>query len=145
MPDVFLPPTLAFLWTFVSGHPDAALLKMYADSARVPVAVAWAVATVESGVVPNNAARGRHGEIGRMQMQPQHAPAFIAECGTKPLTDYHTNLCKGMFLLRSHYLRTRDWRAAILRYNGSGPATEVYLLKVEREIGRMWLRLESLK
>lgn len=136
--------TLLLLWQLVSGHPDAAVIKQYADSAGVPPLLAWAVARVESGVVPNNLARGRHGEVGRFQLRHIHSRAFTQPCGAKPLSDYHTNICKGLFLLRSHFDRTQDWRLAIRAYNGSGPATLTYLTKVECEIGRMVLRQEAL-
>lgn len=132
---------LALLYALATGHPDAAVLKQYADSARVPPMVVWAVARVESGTAPNNLARGRHGEIGRMQLRAAWSKSFAAVCGTRPLTDYRTNICKGAFLLRWHYDHTGSWSTAIQRFNGSGPATVVYLTKVECEIGRMVLRL----
>lgn len=133
-------PAVVLLWTLISGHPDAAVLKQFADSAGVPVEIAWAIAAVESGHGPHNHARGKAGEIGRFQLKRHHSAAFAAECGTAPLTDYLTNVCKGLHLLRSHFDSTGDWRLAIRRYNGRGPATLVYLQKVEREIGRMALQ-----
>lgn len=131
----------AILWTLWSGHPDAALLKQYADSAKVPVVIAWAVAKVESGVRADNHARGTHKEIGRMQLRRVHENSFRTQCGPLPLTDYLTNICVGMFLLRKHYAATGSWEAAIRRYNGGGAATALYLRKVEAEIGRIALRM----
>ena len=134
---------LALLWTLVTGHPDAALLRQYADSAKVPPVIMWAVASVESGHGPNNRARGKHGEVGRMQVRAAHAGAFRATCGPLPLTDYHTNVCVGAFLLRRHYEATGLWASAIRRYNGQGAATTAYLAKVEAEIGRIVLLAEG--
>lgn len=132
---------LALLWSLATGHPDAWVLKQYADSAGVPPVVGWAIATTESGHGPHNSARGRHGEIGRMQLRRLHEGRFAEKCGSRPLTEYYTNICVGMHLLRSHYDATGDWALAIRRYNGSGPATLIYLSKIEREIGAITLRL----
>lgn len=132
---------LALLWALVTGHPDAWLIKGYADSARVPAPIAWAMVTVESGHAANNSARGRHGEIGRWQIKRIHESAFRTQCGSRPLTDYATNLCVGAHLLRRHYDATGSWELAIRRYNGTGRATDVYLQKVQREMGTIALRL----
>ncbi len=129
----------AVLWTLWTGHPDAALLKQFADSAGVPPIFAWAVAAVESGHHADNKARGTHGEIGRMQLKLLWTHAFKAECGSLPLTDYLTNICKGMFLLRTSFDATGSWEQALRRYNGAGPNATRYVRAVEQEIGRIEL------
>jgi hypothetical protein len=87
--------------------PDADLLARYADSADVPTMVALAIAAVESGYRGGNHWLGQRGEIGRMQIRPDvWQRAFRSQCGTKPLTDYSTNVCKGMFILRHWYDQT---------------------------------------
>ena len=130
----------ALLWSCLTGHPDAVVLARYADSARVPHVIAWALVAVESGHAANNRARGAHGEIGRLQVRRVHRGRFAHACGRKPLTDYRTNVCVGLFLLRSYYERTGSWESAIQRYNGRGPGAVRYLGKVQREIGRLTLR-----
>lgn len=131
----------ALLYALATGHPDAALIKQYADSAKVPPVLAWALVATESGHGANNHARGKHGEVGRMQLRRFHAGRFSARCGSLPLTDYRTNLCVGLHLLRSHYEAAGSWPLAVRRYNGSGVATLTYLGKVEREVGAITMRL----
>ncbi|MBI4503345.1 MAG: transglycosylase SLT domain-containing protein [Gemmatimonadetes bacterium] len=119
----------------VGGVADGALLRRFADSAGVPLPIALAVATVESGQLGGNHWRGRHGEVGRMQIRPRiWRWSFQQECGPRPLTDYVTNVCKGMFILKHWYGETGSWAGAVRRYNGRGIKTRTYLAKVTREL-----------
>jgi hypothetical protein len=119
----------------LGGHADGGLLKRFADSAGVPLPLALAVAAVESGYRGGNEWRGSTGEVGRMQIQPRlWQSAFRRECGSGPVTDYQTNVCKGMFILRYWHGRTGSWLGAIRRYNGRGVAGRLYVSRVKREL-----------
>ena len=117
----------------IAGIADGGLVQRFADSAGVPLTIALAVAAVESGYAGGNAWRGSAGEVGRMQVTPRlWERSFSRECGPGPLTDYVTNVCKGMFILRYWHQRTGSWEAAVRRYNGRGPEGRVYVHRVRR-------------
>lgn len=124
----------------LSGHPDASLLKQYADSARVPVEIVWAVAEIESGHRANNLARGAAGEIGRFQLKAFWSNSFRSVCGNAPVEDYKSNLCRGSFLLAYCHRRSGSWHSAIACYNGRGPRAEAYVKRVEAVLGRIYLK-----
>ena len=131
--------TLALL----TGVPDAAELAVQADSLGVPLLVALAVPTVESGTNLNPLLRGTHGDLGRFQVRGvvwRHA--FSGECLV--LSVYRSNVRCGLSILRWCYERHSDWSRAVTCYNGSGPAARAYAARVERVAGRLSFRLASL-
>lgn len=126
----------------VTGVPDAALLAAQAESIGVPLVVALAVPTVESGRNLNPLLRGAHGDLGRFQVRPAvWGGAFSGACTR--LHTYHANIRCGLRILRWCFDRHADWSRAVVCYNGTGPAARAYGAQVERVAGRIAFRLAS--
>ena len=134
---------LGLLWTLATGHPDAALLAAYADSAHVPHTVVWAIAWQESRHNLNPAVRGRAGEIGRLQVLPRTAKTF---CADLDIYTYSGNVKCGVRLLRGHFQRRGSWAAAIRAYQCPTCTRDTpYQRSVLERVGRIELRLKELR
>lgn len=133
------------LWSFlvnaVAGvHIDGEQLRQAARREGIPMIVMEAVAAVESGYSGGNTWRGTHGEIGRMQIKIKTARGV--GCGEPVrLEEYDYNIVCGAKIL--HWCRARysDWSRAIRCYQAITipEFTREYLVKVQREIGRITL------
>lgn len=142
-------PLLSPLWvgtglvlSLLTGVPDAAALATQAESLDVPLLVALAVPTVESGTNLNPLLLGAHGDLGRFQVRGVvWHDAFDGEC--TQLTVYRSNVRCGLRILRWCFEREGDWGRATACYNGAGPLARAYALRVERVAGRIALRLTS--
>ena len=133
----------ALALALLTGVPDAAALAVQADSLGVPLLVALAVPTVESGVNLNPLLRGKNGDLGRFQVRGtvwRHA--FNGEC--KVLSVYRSNVRCGLHILRWCYEREGNWSRAVTCYNGRGPQARLYASRVERVAGRLSFRLASI-
>lgn len=95
------------------------LRNLVAAAARkhgIPVDLAHAVVEIESNYNPK--ARGRHGEVGLMQIKPATARGIGYTGSTKALYDPKTNLEWGMrYLAMAHSKAGGDLCGTILRYN----------------------------
>lgn len=130
---------LALLWAMATGHFDAARLKAHADSAQVPVAVAWALAYQESRHNLNPSLRGRHGEWGRVQVMPATARAV---CPTLDIRTYDGNVACGLRYLRQRYEISGSWEAAVRAYQCPRcTSTTPYERSVMETVGRFTTRL----
>ncbi len=125
--------------TTVSGYatrPYAKIISSYAKSYGVPESLAHAVVKIESNYRPN--ARGRHGEIGLMQIKPATARMMGYRGSAKGLYDPDTNIKYGMkYLAAAHELGGGSTCGTILKYNaGHGakrmnPISKAYCGKVQ--------------
>jgi Soluble lytic murein transglycosylase and related regulatory proteins (some contain LysM/invasin domains) len=120
-----------------AGRPYANLIASYARSHGVPVSLAHAVVRIESNYRPN--ARGRHGEIGLMQIKPATARMMGYSGSAKGLYDPETNIKYGMkYLATAHKLGGGTTCGTVLKYNaGHGarkmnPVSKAYCGKVQR-------------
>lgn len=109
------------------GGPGGALrgrIAAQAKAAGLPPELAEAVIRHESRFNPK--ARGRHGEIGLMQIKPQTARALGYTGTAAGLYDVDTNLKWGMAYLAGAYkLAGGDTCGTILRYNAGHGATRM--------------------
>lgn len=109
------------------GRPGAPLrdrIAAHAKAAGLPTELAEAVIRHESRFNPK--ARGRHGEIGLMQIKPQTARALGYTGTAAGLYDVETNLKWGMAYLAGAYkLAGGDTCGTILRYNAGHGATRM--------------------
>jgi len=138
-----LTTVCGIVWTLATGHPDAAALAAFADSARVPHTVVWAIAWQESRHNTNPALRGSAGEWGRMQILPSTARHI---CPTLDVRTYLGNVACGVRLLRGHYARTGSWVLAIRAYQCPRcPRDTAYQRSVLERVGRIELRLKELQ
>ncbi|MCM2294202.1 lytic transglycosylase domain-containing protein [Allorhizobium sp. BGMRC 0089] len=104
--------------------PYQTLISSYAKAYGVPVKLARAVVNTESGF--NAKARGRHGEIGLMQIKPATARAMGYKGSVAGLYDPDTNLKYGMkYLAIANRLGGGDTCQALLRYNAGHAATRM--------------------
>lgn len=107
--------------------PAAALrgrIAAHAKAAGLPAELAEAVVRHESRFNPK--VRGRHGEIGLMQIKPQTARALGYTGTAAGLYDVETNLKWGMAYLAGAYkLAGGDTCGTILRYNAGHGATRM--------------------
>lgn len=134
--------TLSVLWSVATGLPDAGLLAVYADSARVPHVVAWAIAWQETRHDLNPALRGRAGEVGRLQVLPSTARS---RCPRLDIYTYTGNLACGMRLLRWRFEQRGSWAAAIRAYQCPKCQRETpYERSVVRQVGVFTLKLAEL-
>ncbi len=110
-----------------AGGPGAALrsrIAAQAKAAGLPPELAEAVIRHESRFNPK--VRGRHGEIGLMQIKPQTARALGYTGTAAGLYDVDTNLKWGMAYLAGAYkLAGGDTCGTILRYNAGHGATRM--------------------
>ena len=133
------------VWTmvmnFASGvHADADHLRVAARGAGIPEIVMEGIAAVETGYRGGNGFLGKAGEIGRMQIMTQTAK-FVG-CGDPlNLEDYDYNIACGAKILRFCKTKYQKWDLAVRCYQGMAvpEMTKDYLLKVQREIGRLTL------
>ena len=125
---------------FIAGvHVDADRLRFAARSAGIPEIVMEGIAAVETGYRGGNEFVGKAGEIGRMQIMAATAKGI---CGQPVnLTDYDYNIACGAKILRHCRNQYPDWPTAVRCYQGMAvpESTKDYLLKVQREIGRLTL------
>ena len=109
------------------GGASAALrsrIAAHAKAAGLPPELAEAVVRHESRFNPK--ARGRHGEIGLMQIKPQTARGLGYSGTAAGLYDVETNLKWGMAYLAGAYkLAGGDTCGTILRYNAGHGATRM--------------------
>lgn len=109
------------------GGPSATLrgrIAAHAKAAGLPAELAEAVVRHESRF--NAKARGRHGEIGLMQIKPQTARGLGYSGSAAGLYDVETNLKWGMAYLAGAYkLAGGDTCGTILRYNAGHGATRM--------------------
>lgn len=109
------------------GGASAALrgrIAAHAKAAGLPAELAEAVVRHESRFNPK--ARGRHGEIGLMQIKPQTARGLGYSGTAAGLYDVETNLKWGMAYLAGAYkLAGGDTCGTILRYNAGHGATRM--------------------
>ncbi|WP_370674732.1 lytic transglycosylase domain-containing protein [Pleomorphomonas sp. PLEO] len=110
-----------------NGGPGSTLrgrIAAHAKAAGLPAELAEAVIRHESRFNPK--ARGRHGEIGLMQIKPQTARALGYTGTTAGLYDVETNLKWGMAYLAGAYkLAGGDTCGTVLRYNAGHGATRM--------------------
>jgi len=106
---------------------DAPTLQLWSEVTGVPAVLTEAVAYVESGHDLRPALRGRAGEWGRFQILPNTA---ARRCPNHDVATYQGNLACFFRIMRENYLRCRDWRCAIERYNGRGGAARAYADRV---------------
>lgn len=106
------------------GAPLRDRIAAHAKAAGLPAELAEAVIRHESRFNPK--ARGRHGEIGLMQIKPQTARALGYTGTASGLYDVDTNLKWGMAYLAGAYkLAGGDTCGTILRYNAGHGATRM--------------------
>ncbi len=99
-------------------------IAAHAKAAGLPAELAEEVIRHESRFNPK--ARGRHGEIGLMQIKPQTARALGYTGTAAGLYDVETNLKWGMAYLAGAYkLAGGDTCGTILRYNAGHGATRM--------------------
>lgn len=117
------------------------LIRTEARRHGIPVALAHAVVRIESNYNPR--ARGRHGEIGLMQIKPQTARGVGFTGSTAALFDPKTNITYGMrYLAGAHRKAGGDLCGTILRYNAGhyakrmNPTSRAYCAKVKRIMAR---------
>ncbi len=119
--------TESFDTSVPKGGASAALrgrIAAHAKAAGLPAELAEAVVRHESRFNPK--ARGRHGEIGLMQIKPQTARALGYSGTAAGLYDVETNLKWGMAYLAGAYkLAGGDTCGTILRYNAGHGATRM--------------------
>jgi len=128
-------PTLAPLPADSAAARDAPTLALWSEAAGVPTLLTEAVAWTESGRSLDPTLRGAAGEVGRFQIKPATARE---RCPRQNIMTYHGNLACYLRMMRENYAACRDWRCAIARYNGQGPAAAAYagrvLAFVERRV-----------
>ena len=129
------------MMNFIAGiHVDSDRLRFAARNAGVPEIVMEAIAAVETGYRGGNEFLGKAGEIGRMQIKESTARGV--GCGEPVnLADYEYNIACGAKILRHCRNKYPDWPTAVRCYQGMAvpESTKDYLLKVQREIGRLTL------
>ena len=113
------------------------IIRTEAKKHGIPIKLARAVVKVESNYNPR--ARGRHGEIGLMQIKPQTARGVGFRGSAKALYDPKTNITYGMlYLAGAHERAGGDTCGTILRYNAGHYAkrmnrvSKAYCSKVKR-------------
>jgi hypothetical protein len=129
------------MMNFIAGvHVDADRLRLAARGAGIPEIVMEGIAAVETGYRGGNEFVGKAGEVGRMQIMAKTA-AFVG-CGEPlALENYDYNIACGARILRFCKEKYTDWSLAVRCYQGMAvpEMTKDYLLKVQREIGRLTL------
>lgn len=83
----------------------------------VPPALVFAIMRIENTSF-SSTARSSAGARGLMQVMPTVWSASLGPLYGYDPTDDATNLGWGVHILAHYYARTRDWRQALLRYNG---------------------------
>lgn len=114
------------------------ILDAAARKYGIPPDILKAIAWKESRWNP--AARGDGGKsYGMMQIYTSAHPNYDAARGQQ---DIAYNVDYGAKLLRSLYDRHKDWKTAVMRYNGSGPMAQRYADDVMGNIvgSRPWAR-----
>jgi hypothetical protein len=129
------------MMNYIAGvHVDADRLRLAARSVGIPEIVMEGIAAVETGYRGGNEFLGKAGEVGRMQIMAKTA-AFVG-CGEPlALEDYEYNIACGAHILRFCKDKYQEWSLAVRCYQGMAvpEMTKDYLLKVQREIGRLML------
>jgi hypothetical protein len=129
------------MMNFIAGvHVDSERLRFAARHAGIPEIVMEGIAAVETGYRGGNEFLGKAGEIGRMQIK--ESTAHGVGCGEPVnLSDYEYNIACGARILRHCRNKYLDWAIAVRCYQGMAvpESTKDYLLKVQREIGRLTL------
>ena len=146
------------LYAALTGINDARRLATVADSAGIPRLAFWALALQEGGPTGRNNILGcsrwsdttprrcaqpfAQRDIGRMQINPRGSA--ITQCNARLVrTNYEENVrCAArhyvMLMERCH----GDDACALRLYNGRGPRARAHLVRVQQQIGLLWLRLE---
>lgn len=119
------------------SRPYHSIISRYAKEYGVPVSLAHAVISIESGY--RETVRGQAGEIGLMQIKPTTARGMGYTGTVKALYRPENNVKYGMkYLAKAYELSGGDTCGTILRYNaGHGarrmnPVSSAYCKKVQR-------------
>jgi hypothetical protein len=117
---------------------DGAFLSDVAVRTGVPVPLLWAMAIVESGPAPTPNVRGRHGEVGRLQVRREIWGWRFAECRSQ---DEQALVICGARILAALRRESASWREAVARYNATADPERAgrYVQLVEQRLGRMYL------
>lgn len=120
------PPVLEAA-TDYAAPPDAPTLALWSEAAGLPTLLTEAMAWTESGRNLDPSLRGAAGEWGRFQILPATARL---RCPRQNITTARGNLGCFLRMMRQNYAACGDWRCAIARYNGAGPAAAAYADRV---------------
>lgn len=124
-------PRVLAMYGEITGDRDlASSILEHARTYLVPINLLFALIQTESDFDP--LAKGRHGEIGLMQLHPATFAKVIKERGANYLWPRETNLEYGVRHLVHLHERKGDWDLAVYRYNGRGEKALTYLLKIQR-------------
>jgi hypothetical protein len=117
---------------------DASALEEAARRYGVPAPLVWAMAWVESGEHPRAGVRGRHGELGRLQVRREIWARQLPECRSR--SEDALVVC-GVRILAALRAQSASWREAVARYNATAhpERAERYVRLVEQRLGRMYL------
>ena len=100
------------------------IIERYASENEVPAEFAHAIVEIESRFRPN--VRGRHGEIGLMQIKPATARLVGFRGPAKALFDPETNIKYGMrYLAKARRLGGASVCGTILKYNAGHGARKM--------------------
>jgi soluble lytic murein transglycosylase-like protein len=133
-----IDPTAAYA-LYEPNRPYSDLIERYAAEMRISVSLAHAVVLIESNYDPE--VRGRHGEVGLMQIKPATATLMGYEGSASGLFDPETNIKYGMrYLAQAQELGDGTICGTILKYNGGHAAERMnqislnYCRKVEQHL-----------
>jgi soluble lytic murein transglycosylase-like protein len=133
-----IDPTAAYP-LYEPNRPYSDLIERYAAKMRISVSLAHAIVLIESNYRP--LARGRHGEVGLMQIKPSTARLMGYAGSVSDLFDPETNIKYGMkYLAQAQELGDGTICGTILKYNGGHGASRMnqvsldYCRKVERHL-----------
>lgn len=137
-PDTQIDPTASYP-LYEPHRPYGDLIERYAAKMGISVSLAHAIVLVESNYIP--LARGRHGEVGLMQIKPSTARLMGYVGSVSDLFDPETNIKYGMrYLAQAQELGDGTICGTILKYNGGHAAERMnlvsldYCRKVERHL-----------
>jgi soluble lytic murein transglycosylase-like protein len=133
-----IDPTAAYP-LYEPNRPHSDLIERYAAKMGISVSLAHAIVLIESNYRP--LARGRHGEVGLMQIKPSTARLMGYTGSVSDLFDPETNIKYGMmYLAQAQELGDGTICGTILKYNGGHAASHMnpvsldYCRKVERQL-----------
>ena len=122
-PDTQIDPTASYP-LYEPHRPYSDLIERYAAKMGISVSLAHAIVLVESNYIP--LARGRHGEVGLMQIKPSTARLMGYGGSVSDLFDPETNIKYGMkYLALAQNLGGGTTCGTILKYNAGHAATRM--------------------